>query len=87
MLWFEIAKMLTAVYKKIKLFVSFVIIFGTLSFSIDVDVQTVVVLGKWNDDGVRRRRDLIGCSQTRTVSAQSVCVPWKFPLESMRLEL
>ena len=55
---------------------SFVIIFGTLSFSIDVDVQTVVVLDKWNDDGVRRRHDdLIGC------------VPWKFPLESMRLEL
>ena len=46
MLWFEIAKMLTAVYKKINLFVSFVIIFGTLSFTVDVDVQTVVVLGK-----------------------------------------
>jgi len=75
--------MLIAVWKN-EFIASFIIIFGTLSFPTDVDVQTVVVLGKWNDDGVRRRHDLIGCSQTRAVSAQSDCVPWKFTLENMR---
>jgi len=36
LLWFEITKMLIAVLRN-KFFVSFIIIFSTLSFSIDVD--------------------------------------------------
>jgi len=76
-LWFDITKMLIAVYYAKKTIVSFIIIFGTLSFPKPPKSEFVLTMAQLELSGDRRHRRLMAATEPIYMSTQQFV---RFPL-------